>query len=270
MLSSFFLRNILQVIANWGYNPVSNEICHHKLLETYPNIGMFLTGTATINNGESNKVARAMCLVLPNTFFHRIVFLYYIYMNIPAVVEKNYDALYAYYNTNFVEETKGRFQHLKILKFDQFFRHIYQCDFIETNDSNDNPLQTMLDAMDLIEHSNFFVPDPIDLTTTEELCAMQKPDQLDIINRSQHDILLHMFTMALYDNDYKTFADKIPTPTQRNNSFNVNEFYQLFKSILNVTKTSNPIICPQDQNNKRKRETSDNDNVSTTSKKTKN
>ena len=261
MLTSFFLIEILRVLAHFGYNPVTINLPYHNILMNYENIAKFLTGQADISNAPTNKL-KLPSNHLPSTFFHRILFLYYIYMTNPATVDLNYDALFKYYDKREfeVEGFGQRFSKLNILKFQDFFKKIYNFEIIKSGDDNYNDeYKRMVDALDLIDNSNFFIPDEIEETNTDELHELEKPDQLEINNRSQHDILLDMFTMALYDNDHKRFGENMKIPFQRNQNFKVNEFYNLFQTILNVTNNNNAIICPE-QKQKEKPKQSNNNN----------
>ena len=265
MLSSFFLIEILQVIAHFGYNPVTVAESHHVLVEDYPNIVSFLTGQAEINNSAKNKM-KTQSNVLPSTFFHRILFLYYIYMNIPATVESNYEALSQYYNKQsfFLEGAGQRFKNLNILKFSYFFKNIYNFERIERDDDNYNDeYKRLVAALNLIDKSNFFIPDDIEETNTDELHDFdnsKKPDQLELTNKSQHDILLHMFSMVLYDNNQEMFAGNRKGGKRSRSKFNVTDFYKLFQTILNVTTKNNPTICPEPKEKQTPKETNTRNN----------
>ena len=198
--------------------------------------------------------------VLPSTFFHRILFLYYIYMNIPAMVESNYEALSQYYNKQeFRLERPGeRFKNLNILKFWDFFNKIYNFETIERDHDNYNDeYKRFVDALDLIEKSDFFIPPDIEETNTNELHDFdhsKKPDQLELTNKSQHDILLHMFSMVLYDNNKEMFAGNGKGGKRHQPKFNVTDFYKLFQTILNVTTKNNPTICPEPKEKEKPKE----------------
>ena len=261
MLSSFFLIEILRVIAHFGYNPVTLAQPHDLIDDDYPNIVSFLTGQAEINNSAKNKM-KTQSHVLPSTFFHRILFLYYIYMNIPAMVKSNYEALSQYYDKqDFGLEGPGeRFKNLNILKFWDFFNKIYNFEKIERDDDNYNDeYKRLVDALDLIEKSNFFIPPDIEETNTNELHDFdnsKKPDQLELTNKSQHDILLHMFSMVLYDNNKEMFAGNAKSKGGKRHQpkFNVTDFYKLFQTILNVTTKNNPTICPEPKEKEKPKE----------------
>ena len=261
MLSSFFLNEILQVIAHYGYNPVTDETSYNNIVHNYPHITSFLTGSAEISNAPSNTKMKLQSLSLPSTFFHRILFLYYIYMKIPAVAESNYHKLFKYYHTRqFDMESFGeKFSRLNILKFNVFFKNIYKFVIYEAENENYDAYKRTADAMDLIEKSNFFIPDEIEVSNENELHVLKKPDQLELNNRSQHDILLDMFTMALTDNDMTQFADKTPVNVHKRKMFEVCEFHKLFQTILNVTKRNNPIICPEEKPKEKPKENKKND-----------
>ena len=131
-------------------------------------------------------------------------------------------------------------------------KKIYNFEIIKEDDDNYDEYKRMADALELIENSNFFIPDEIEEINTDELHAFKKPDQLELYNRSQHDILLDMFTMAVHDNDKKMFGNC-------DKRFNVKEFHKLFQTILNVTNKNNPIICPKQKEKTKPKETKNNE-----------
>ena len=260
-LGSYFLHDILDALATYGYNPVTELDKFNNLYEDYPRIAQLFKENPRISRHVNPMISNMLEKNCP-TYFHRMFLLYQQYMDDAELKEQNYKSLRNFCNKD-VPRPQKHFSNMRsIMTFSTFFKIVYKY--------NREPSQKRI--LDKVQTLNIFMLKKeskkisqsiatyfhFDMKTVKkmhlELSIFDQkfPYKYDLTNKneikkyfaiqdqSQDTILLKMFWAAVQNIDSTTgiFGH------HNDNIMSKNEAINLFASILFCNKRKNDRILP--------------------------
>ena len=262
-LCTYFLHNILDVLAYYGFNPVTLKDNFNKLHEDYPRIAQLFNESPRISRHISPMISNMLEKNCP-TYFHCMLLLYHQYMDDANVKEQHYKSLRKFCNKDGPREEKHFSNLTGIMTFKLFFKTVYNYD----GASDERAILDIVNTLNIFTLTkepkkisqgitNYFTfdfncddakknleiklfdnefPYKYDLTNKKDL-----KKYFGILDQSQDTILLKMFWAAvqsihpdtgIFDGDESIMSK--------------NEAINLFASILFCNKRKNDTILPAD------------------------
>ena len=124
-LGSYFLHDILDALATYGYNPVTELDKFNNLYEDYPRIAQLFKENPRISRHVNPMISNMLEKNCP-TYFHRMFLLYQQYMDDAELKEQNYKSLRNFCNKD-VPRPQKHFSNMRsILTFSTFFKIVYK------------------------------------------------------------------------------------------------------------------------------------------------
>ena len=124
-LGSYFLHDILDALATYGYNPVTELDKFNNLYEDYPRIAQLFKENPRISRHVNPMISNMLEKNCP-TYFHRMFLLYQQYMDDAELKEQNYKTLRNFCNRDAARELKHFSNMRGIITFSTFFKIVYK------------------------------------------------------------------------------------------------------------------------------------------------
>ena len=265
-LSSFFLHMILNTLAIYGYNPVTELENFNKLQEDYPKIAQLFKEKPKISRHINPMISNLLEKNCP-TYFHRMFLLYYQYLDDAEIKEENYRNLRSFYLKDGSKQEKHLSKMTKILPFTMFFKIVYKYNREDLQKSILDKVTT-LNIFTLKKESkklsqgikHYFSFKLKNDETNLELCLSDHESPLiydltktneikryfEIEDESQDTILLKMFWAAI-QNIHPTsgiFGTNNDIFGVKSGKMNKHQVLNLFASILFCNKRKSDKILP--------------------------